>query len=51
MSTPRRPDAGVPQLARPAPDAHIIHSDGLTPEQIADEIVRIMDARKRGHDA
>ncbi len=36
---------------RPAPDAHIINSDGLSPEQIADEIVRIADARKRGHDA
>lgn len=32
---------------RPASDAVLINSDGLLPEQIADEIVRIVDARKR----
>ena len=36
---------------RPAPDAVLINSDGVSPEQIADEIVRLVDARKRRHEA
>lgn len=32
----------------PAPDALMLDSDGLTPEQVAEEIFKIVDARRRG---
>ena len=35
----------------PAPDAILINSDNLSPDQIADEIVQIVDARKRSDGA